>query len=134
MLPALNRVVVCRPPGVLAWYDARTLRPVDGLAVDAARHVAASPDGWFLAVARLDGAEIHDFWLHEVAALVDRPLSLMSPSDLVTLGLRHEPSPPVMAAVELLRAGMTYRFGADIALGSDTRIAGGADDIALGGA
>lgn len=147
-LPAANLVVVRRGRG-LAWLDADTLSGVDeppGFPDVDAHLVAFSQDGTLAAVApRGDAraprneAEVYDLELCRLTALFDTSLARMVPADLATVEApaRRAVTPPVAAAVALLRAGLTYRFGADVALGGGA-VAGGlatarADDVALGG-
>jgi hypothetical protein len=143
-LPAWNLVVVPRLTG-LVWLDADTLSDVDGppgLPDINARLVAFSPDGTLAAVTRQlpasarNETEVYDLGLCGLTALFDRSLARMVPADLATVEAQaaRTLAAPVAAAVELLRVGLAYRFGADIALGGGDRVVTGADDIVLGGA
>jgi hypothetical protein len=64
--------------------------------------------------------------------LVARPLSRLTPGDLLTVErqLEDERTPATRALLELLRDGLRIRFRAEVALGRGDRLA--PDDIALG--
>lgn len=141
-LPARGQVVIRRRTG-LAWLDAETLTEVagpPGLPNMDARLLAFSRDGTLIAVAPdgdatvlRSGVVVYDLGLCALSALFDTSLARMVPADLATVEAqaRRNLAPP--EAVELLRAGLAYRFGADIALGSGDRVPAGAEDVALGG-
>jgi len=136
--PTRDRVVVRDSEG-LVWLDAGTLTPVDppaGFPALDSRVVQFSLDGTLAAVTSANGVEVHDFWLHQLTELAGRSLSETRLADLETLAVppKRQLAPRVGEAVELLRACLEHRFGADVALGSSAdRVAAGADDIALGG-
>lgn len=142
-LPARDLVVI-RREGRLAWLDAATLTEVDrpsGFPAIDAWHMAFSRDGTLAAVARFGEAnrlrntvEVYDLGLCQLTPLLDTSFARMVPSDLAAVEALagRELTPPVAAAVDLLRAGLAHRFGTDIALGAGGDRAG-ADDIALGG-
>jgi hypothetical protein len=136
-VPARNLVVI-RREDKLTWLDAGTLTEVDppaGFPVLDSRMVSFSPDGSLVAVKVEDRVEVHDLRLHQLADLASRSLSQARVTDLEAVAelRKRKVATHVRPAVDLLHAGLAYRFGADIALGSGTRIAGGASDIALGG-
>jgi hypothetical protein len=146
ILPARNLVVMRRSGKGLVWLDADTLaevaRPPGFPSLDT-RHVVFSPDGALVAVAPggpgdtfKSGAAVYDLAACELATLFERSLARMVPADLATAEAqaKRDLAPPAAAAVELLRAGLAHRFGADIALGAGDRVVAGTDDIALGGA
>jgi hypothetical protein len=139
MTPAVapGRVVVRRTEG-LVWLDSATLTPVAAPpgfpAVDSSK-ASFSPDGTLLAVATDRGVDVHDLPMHQLTELTRTPLSQARLTDLETVAALAERqlTPGVGEVLALLRAGLEYRFGAEVALGPGTRVAGGADDIALGG-
>jgi hypothetical protein len=136
-LPARNLVLV-RREDKLAWLDAGTLAEVDppaGFPALDSRIVSFSPDGSLVAVKVENRVEVHDLGIHQLADQASRSLSQARVTDLEAVAelRKRRVAPHVRPAVELLHAGLAYRFGTDIALGSSTRIAGGASDIALGG-
>lgn len=144
VVPARTLVALRRPGHELMWLRADTLDEVDappGFPATDARYLEFSRDGMLAAVARESapgaprrGAEVYDLGLCGLTGLLDMSLARMAPADLATVEVqaRRDLPPPVAAAVALLRAGLEYRFGADIALGTGG-VTAGADDIALGG-
>jgi hypothetical protein len=136
-VPSRNLVVI-RREGKLGWLDASTLvevEPPAGFPVLDSRMVSFSPDGSLVAVKVEDRVEVHDLGLHQLADLATRSLSQARVTDLEAVAelRKRKLAAHVRPAVDLLHAGFAYRFGADIALGSGTRIVGGVSDIALGG-
>ncbi|MGN9907596.1 hypothetical protein ACTMTJ_08600 [Phytohabitans sp. LJ34] len=122
----------------LAWLDASTLVEVDppaGFPVLDGRLASFSPDGSLVAVQVENSIEVHDLALHQLADLAAGSLSQGRVADLEAAAelRKRKVAPHLSPAVELLHAGLAYRFATDIALGAGTRIAGGASDIALGG-
>jgi hypothetical protein len=139
MTPAVGpgRVAIRGPEG-LVWLDAGTLTPAagpPGFPATDSRMVKFSADGSLLAVVTDRGLDVHDLPLRHLAALTRAPLSQAPLTDLETVAALEERrlTPQVGEVVSLLRAGLAYRFGAEVALGSGTPVPGGADDIALGG-
>jgi hypothetical protein len=137
-VPARNLVVVRRREGQLTWLDASTLVEVDppaGFPMLDTGAVSFSLDGSLAAVAVAGHVEVYDLRLHRLADLATRSLSQARVTDLEAVAelRKRKVAAHVRPAVDLLHAGLAYRFGADIAVGSGTRIAAGGDDIALGG-
>jgi len=137
--PLLARnLVVVRRDDRLVWLDAGTLVEVDppaGFPVRDSRMVSFSLDGSLAAVEVEGRVVVYDLRLQQLADLAARSLSQARVVDLETADAlrKGQLASPAGEVVELLRAGLVYRFGAEIALGSGTRIAGTAHDIALGG-
>lgn len=95
----------------------------------------ASPDGTRVVAAGGGFIEVIDLGNPAMVTVADRPLGAATPADLhaVTGHLdRTTPDAPARPILELLRACLVHRFGADVAIG-DAMIVGRADDIALGG-
>lgn len=117
------------------WYDAGTLTkaglPSAFPSLDGGL-VTFSQDGSLVAVASRTGVEVHDLAVYRLAVLAGRSLIELGRSGLETVGTPRDP-PAVAAVLGLVRAGLEYRFGADIVLGSAARAAARGDDIALGG-
>lgn len=117
------------------WYDAGTLKeagPPSAFPSLDRGLVTFSPDGSLIAVASRTGVEVHDLAVYRLAALAGRSLTELGRSGLETVGTPRD-HPAVAAVLGLIRAGLEYRFGADIALGPATRAAARGDDIAIGG-
>lgn len=75
---------------------------------------------------------VHDLGVHRLAMLAGLPLAGLPRPALETVAAL-EKRPELAEVAGLLRAGLAYRFGADVALGAGDRLVGGGDDIALGG-
>ena len=139
MRPAVapGRVVVRSAEG-LVWLDPGTLVPVaapPGCPAIDASVASFSPDGSLLGVVTERGLEVHDLSLYQLAELIRTPLSQARLTDLETVAMmeKRQLTGRLAAVVALLRAGLEHRFGAEVALGAGTHVAGDADDIALGG-
>ncbi|MGN9907597.1 hypothetical protein ACTMTJ_08605 [Phytohabitans sp. LJ34] len=118
------------------WLDTGTLKeagPPSAFPPLGGRLVTFSQDGSLVAAASHTEVEVHDLAVHRLAALADRSLTELGRSGLETVGTPRD-HPAVAAVLGLVRAGLEYRFGADIALGPATRAAARGDDIAIGGA
>lgn len=125
-------LVVVRQLDRLTWLDPETLaekNPLPELPPVAARLIAFTQDGSLAAVATRNDVTVHDLGLHRLALLAGVPLARLPYSALEIVAALEDRSP----VAGLLHAGLAYRFAADVALGSDGRLAGGEDDIALGG-
>jgi hypothetical protein len=124
-------------PGFVRYFDSETLTEVEGqhgLAGKASHELWSSPRGSAHALASEDGAIDIAFAAHPLAPLLGQPMGDMTSSDLVavagSLG-RHDQFPAERSALELLRACLEYRFGADVAIGDAPAPGPGTDDIAL---
>jgi hypothetical protein len=72
------------------------------------------------------------FAVHPLASLVGRPMSEMTPADLAAVvGALRDPRRFLaeQPCLELLRACLEYRFGADIAVGPATPFKVGAAEV-----
>jgi hypothetical protein len=129
-----DRVILMRGYGTV-WLDTGTFTVTGapfGFPWLGGSALAFSRDGSLAAVTKRDYVEVHDMAAHHLAALTGKAIVELGPSDLETLGSLGK-QPPVTDALELVSAGMEYRFGADIALGTGDRPSAGQHDIALGG-
>jgi hypothetical protein len=129
-----DRVILMRSYGTV-WLDTATFTATGapfGFPWLGGAALAFSRDGSLAAVTRRGNVEVHDMAVHHLAALAGKAIVELGLSDLETLGLLGK-QPPVTDALDLVRAGLEYRFGADIALGTGDRRPAGQHDIALGG-
>jgi hypothetical protein len=124
-------------PGFVRYFDTDTLTEVEGqhgLAGKTGHELWSSRQGSAHALASEDGAIDIAFATHPLAPLLGRPMGDMTSSDLAavagSLG-RHDQFPAERPALELLRACLEYRFGADVAIGDAPAPGHGTDDIAL---
>jgi hypothetical protein len=128
-------LVLTHVEGNRIWYDTGTLKeaapPPAFPSLDGGL-VTFSQDGSLVAVASRTEVEVHDLAVYRLAALAGRSLIELGRSGLETVGTPRD-HPAVAAVHGLIRAGLEYRFGADIALGPAVRAAARGDDIALGG-
>jgi hypothetical protein len=95
------------------------------------------PGTSLLAVGGRRHVDLVDLGSAVMAALVDRPLATTGPADLRAVAKHLARTPPDSAArpvLELLRACLEHRFGAEVALGQAGSPNARADDIALGSA
>jgi hypothetical protein len=116
------------------YFDAETLFPSSyrhGLVGMRGTALWSSPEGGTHAVS--DGDVIHvAFAVHPLASLVGRPMSEMTPADLAAVvGALRDPRRFLaeQPCLELLRACLEYRFGADIAVGPATPFKVGAAEV-----
>jgi len=136
-MPARGRFAVVGFDRV-TWLDADTFAVVEPPAGsrNGVDRLWASPDGHLLAVRYRDGrTELHNLLLGDVADLLDRPMSNMTPGSVATVrtAQRGHLDPGVGRTLALLRACLAHGFDTEISLGATTRVRTADDDIALGG-
>lgn len=128
-----DRMVVPHRGGPI-WVHAETLAETDpppGFPPLDGEYLVFSPDGLTAVVAAPDRVELHDLAEHRLAELARRSLAELVRDDRDTVAAltgRVRDS----AVLDLVRTGLEYRFGADIALGLDDPPLAGSTDIALG--
>lgn len=138
-VPPTDEVVVFAGDMPAFFVDAATLADVTQerpYVSDEVTCVAVSPDGTRLLTGAPGFVEVSDVGAAVVFGLVERPLCATTPTDLRVLNTvlaRTAPDEPTRPALEVSRACLEHRFGAEVALGSGGWSVAGLDDIALGG-
>jgi hypothetical protein len=138
-LPATGHLLAVAAYGteVICW-DAASLvaveAPVDVSVPYAAHGVWSSAGGEYVAVGVAESVQLRGVRPGPAAELLLRPVGRMVPADLprVAAAAREAGDPAVRQALELLRACLEHRFGAEVEIGRPAPGAA-AEDVALGG-